>query len=68
MAATLHEYEMIPCAPEFEGYMNRIKDMTRKLEACTNAVKEAQNQASLLDENLTVFQTIDDVAKGEIRN
>ena len=28
----------------------------------------AQNQASLLDENLTVFQTIDDVAKGEIRN
>ena len=28
----------------------------------------AQNQASMLDENLTVFQTIDDVAKGEIRN
>ena len=28
----------------------------------------AQNQASLLDEYLTVFQTIDDVAKGEIRN
>ena len=28
----------------------------------------AQNQASLLDEELTVFQTIDDVAKGEIRN
>lgn len=28
----------------------------------------AQNQASLLDENQTVFQTIDDVAKGEIRN
>lgn len=27
----------------------------------------AQNQASLLDESLTVFQTIDDVAKGEIR-
>ena len=27
----------------------------------------AQNQASLLDEELTVFQTIDDVAKGEIR-
>ncbi len=27
----------------------------------------AQNQASLLDENLTVFQTIDDIAKGEIR-
>ncbi len=28
----------------------------------------AQNQASLMDGELTVFQTIDDVAKGEIRN
>lgn len=28
----------------------------------------AQNEASLLDENLTIFQTIDDIAKGEIRN
>ena len=28
----------------------------------------AQNQASLLDGELTVFQTIDDVAKGEVRN
>lgn len=28
----------------------------------------AQNQASMLDETLTVFQTIDDVAKGDIRN
>lgn len=28
----------------------------------------AQNQASQLDESLTVFQTIDDVAVGEIRN
>lgn len=28
----------------------------------------AQNQTSLLDENLTVFQTIDDVAQGDIRN
>jgi ATP-binding cassette subfamily F protein 3 len=27
----------------------------------------AQNQASLLDEELTVFQTIDDVAKGDMR-
>lgn len=27
----------------------------------------AQNEASLLDENLTVFETIDDVAKGDIR-
>ncbi|OFY44278.1 MAG: glycosyl transferase family 2 [Bacteroidetes bacterium GWF2_40_14] len=28
----------------------------------------AQNQASLLEENLTVFQTIDDVAVGDIRS
>lgn len=28
----------------------------------------AQNEASLLDEELTVFQTIDDVAQGDIRN
>lgn len=28
----------------------------------------AQNQASLLDENLTVFQTIDDIAVGDVRN
>lgn len=27
----------------------------------------AQNQASLLDENLTVFQTIDEIAQGDIR-
>lgn len=27
----------------------------------------AQNQASLLDENLTIFQTVDEVAQGDIR-
>lgn len=27
----------------------------------------AQNQASLLDENLTVFETIDRIAEGDIR-
>ncbi|WP_372756916.1 ABC-F family ATP-binding cassette domain-containing protein [Mariniflexile sp.] len=27
----------------------------------------AQNQASLLDENLTIFQTVDEVAEGDIR-
>ncbi len=27
----------------------------------------AQNQASLLDENLTIFQTVDEVAKGDVR-
>ena len=28
----------------------------------------AQNQASLLDPNLTVFQTVDEIAKGDIRS
>lgn len=28
----------------------------------------AQNQAALLDENITVFETIDNIAKGDIRN
>ena len=28
----------------------------------------AQNQASLIEGDLTVFQTIDDVAKGDVRN
>ncbi|MBR9844759.1 MAG: ABC-F family ATP-binding cassette domain-containing protein [Algicola sp.] len=27
----------------------------------------AQNQAALLDENLTIFQTVDEVAKGDVR-
>lgn len=27
----------------------------------------AQNQASLLDENLTIFETVDDVAEGDVR-
>jgi len=27
----------------------------------------AQNQAALLDEDLTIFQTVDDVAKGDVR-
>lgn len=47
-AATLHEYEAIPCAPEYQGYMDRLKAMTGKLEACTAKIKEAQNQ-ELLD-------------------
>lgn len=47
-AATLHEFEAMPCVHEYEAYQNRIKEMTRKFEACTNAVKEAQNQ-ELLD-------------------
>ena len=43
-AATLHDYELIPCAAEYEDLKDRIKNMTRKFEACTNAVKEAADQ------------------------
>ena len=46
--ATLREFETIPCSPEMEGLMGRLKEMTNKFEACTNAVKETQNQ-ELLD-------------------
>ena len=47
-AATLREYETIPCSETMQPLMDRVKEMTNKLEACTNAIKEAQNQ-ELLD-------------------
>ena len=47
-AATLRDYEAIPCSEEMQPLMDRLKEMTNKFEACTNAVKEAQNQ-ELLD-------------------
>ena len=47
-AATLHEFEAAPVAPEYEGYLARIKAMTAKYEACAIAVKAAGNQ-ELLD-------------------
>lgn len=47
-AATLHEFEEVACAPEFEPIKARIKSMTEKFIAATDAVKEAQNQ-ELLD-------------------
>lgn len=49
--------------------MNVITDYTGKLELGHN-VKigySAQNQAQLLDDNLTVFDTIDQIAVGDIR-
>lgn len=46
--ATLREFEAVPTMPEYEGYMNRLKEMANKLDACTNAVKEAADQ-ELLD-------------------
>lgn len=47
-AAQLHELETQSILPEYAPLMDRLKDMTRKFEACTNAVKETQDQ-ELLD-------------------
>ncbi|MDO4756098.1 MAG: Acyl-CoA dehydrogenase C-terminal domain-containing protein, partial [Parabacteroides sp.] len=42
--ATIREYENIPCSPEMESLMARLKGMADKFEACTNIAKAAQNQ------------------------
>ena len=42
--ATIRDFEMVPTLPEYEGYMTRIKEMANKFDACTNAVKEMNNQ------------------------
>ena len=46
--ATIREFEAIPCSPDMEPLMSRLKKMADKFEASTNAVKEAQDQ-ELLD-------------------
>ena len=46
--ATLRNYEAIPCSEEMQLLMDRVKEIANKFDACTNAVKEAQNQ-ELLD-------------------
>ncbi len=43
-AATLHNFEQVPCSEDMQPLMDRVKEMTSKFEACTNQVKEAQNQ------------------------
>ncbi len=40
----IRDYEALGALPEYEAYMNRIKEMANKLEAATNAVKEQANQ------------------------
>ncbi|MBC8753903.1 ABC-F family ATP-binding cassette domain-containing protein [Kordia sp. YSTF-M3] len=58
-----------------EGKSTMIKSILGEIEhegTCTlgHNVKVgyfAQNQASLLDQSLTIFQTVDDVAKGDVR-
>lgn len=46
--SAIREFETASVLPEYEGCMNRIKEMANKFDACTNAVKEADNQ-ELLD-------------------
>ena len=44
----IEDYEQLPYAPEYEAVMVRIKAMAEKFNACTAAVKGAENQ-ELLD-------------------
>ena len=44
----LQEYGMYPVSAEMQPLQDRIKSMVSKFDACTNAVKEANNQ-ELLD-------------------
>ena len=43
-AAILREYEQIPANEEMKPLLERVKSMTDKFEACTEAVKSADNQ------------------------
>ena len=47
-AATLQEYGMYPVSAEMQPLQDRVKSMVSKFEACTNAIKEANDQ-ELLD-------------------
>ena len=42
--STIRDFEQQPVLPEYESYMNRVKEMANKFDVCTNAVKEANNQ------------------------
>lgn len=46
--ATIRDYEAVPCSPEMELLLSRLKKMADKFEESTNAVKETQDQ-ELLD-------------------
>ena len=45
--ATIREFEAMSVLPEYEGLMNRVKEMARKFDACTNAVKDVADQEML---------------------
>ena len=42
--ATLRDYEKVACSEKMQPLMERVKAMTDKFEACTNLVKDSQNQ------------------------
>ena len=42
--AAIREFEQLAPMPAYDGYMDRLKEMASKFEACTNAVKDAENQ------------------------
>ncbi|MGL4518837.1 MAG: acyl-CoA dehydrogenase family protein [Phocaeicola sp.] len=44
----LRQFEEIPCSESLQPLLNRVMSMSAKFDACTNAVKEAQDQ-ELLD-------------------
>ena len=43
-AAILRDYEKVACSEKMQPLMERVKAMTDKFEACTNLVKDSQNQ------------------------
>ena len=47
-AAILNEYAAIPCSEALQPLKDRVVEMSAKLEACTNAVKEARTKMIVL--------------------
>lgn len=45
--ATIRDYEAVPCSPEMEPLLSRLKKMADKFEESTKAVKETQDQEIL---------------------
>ena len=55
-AATLHEYELIPCAPEFEGYMNRrLYEMSAVCVMSHLLLQDATKAPELFAQSLNVY-------------
>lgn len=43
-ASVIADYESVPCAPQYEAFMARIKAMAGKFNECTAAVRETADQ------------------------